>query len=63
MTTWIRVSAAALLAGRSKQTIYRWIELGYLIVKEDPRSGCLFLSADEILQVEATRQTGRPRKP
>lgn len=62
MTKWIPISAAAVLARRKPPTVYRWIDKGLLSVKDDHETGLMVVSAVEVLEVMATRQTGRPRK-
>ena len=56
----ITVNDAALLVGRSKATIYRWINAGLpRMVASDGRT---YVDAQDVLEWEAKTRPGRPRQ-
>lgn len=60
MSTWITVPQAALMAGRSEKTIYRWIRERRLstVLGESGRN---LVSGLAVMDLEATVTRGRPR--
>lgn len=57
---WVSVSDATQLVSRAERTVYSWIDKGYLTSRRGA-NGLLQVRGADVLQVEATRRTGRPR--
>lgn len=60
MREWITVKEAAVLAGRDKRQIYRWIERDRLATRRNSE-GVLEVLSKAIVRVEKTVHRGRPR--
>lgn len=60
MREWITVKEAALLVGRDKRQIYRWIERDRLATRRNT-DGILEVLSKAIIRVEKTVIRGRPR--
>jgi len=57
---WVSVSDATQLVSRAERTVYSWIDKGYLASRRGA-NGVLQVRGADVLQVEASRRTGRPR--
>ena len=60
MREWITVKEAALLVGRDKRQIYRWIVRDRLATRRNT-DGILEVLSKAIIRVEKTVIRGRPR--
>ncbi|WP_336633606.1 MULTISPECIES: helix-turn-helix domain-containing protein [unclassified Microbacterium] len=58
---WITVKEAAVLVGRDKRQIYRWIERDRLATRRNA-DGILEVLSKAIVRVEKTVVRGRPRE-
>lgn len=60
MSRWITVPEAAIVAHRSKRTIYDWIDQDLLVTRQGG-TGETLVDGIQVLQVEETRKRGRPK--
>ena len=61
MSRPISVAEAAIIAHRSKRTIYDWIDAGLLDTQQG-EYGETLLDGMQVLVIEETRRRGRPKK-
>lgn len=57
---WVTVAEAAILAGRDKRAVYRWIDQGRLATRLNAE-GVTEVLSKAVVRVEADVKRGRPR--
>lgn len=60
MKEWITIAEAALLVGRDKRQMYRWIENG-LLASRVGSDGVTEVLSKAVLRVESVVKRGRPK--
>jgi len=58
---WVTVAEAAILIGRDKRQVYRWIERDRLATRQNA-AGVTEVLSKAIIRVEKTVRRGRPRE-
>jgi len=56
---WVSINEACILVGRSRRTIYTWLDEGLVRFQTLPRRQ---LNVEDVLRVESQKRPGRPRK-
>lgn len=60
MKDWLTVAEAALVVGRHKRNVWRWIEQGKLRARTNA-DGVMEVRAEDALRIESVTKRGRPR--
>jgi excisionase family DNA binding protein len=61
MKEWLTLDEAAVLVGRTKRTLYQWIENGRIHPRRAADGGQYLVRSSEVTGAEAIVKRGRPK--